>query len=130
VIVVDASALLEVLLHTEAGLNIRRRLFTRGEALNAPHLIDVEIAQVIRRFVSRNEIGPEEGLALLDIVANLPLQRYPHTILLPRMWELRGNLSAYDASYVALAEALDAPLLTHDGGLARSGNHRAQIQLV
>ena len=130
-IVLDASALLETLLRTEAGLSIRRRLFAPDETLHAPHLIDVEVSQVIRRFVARNEISPQDGRDFLEIVADLPLQRYPHTILLPRMWELRENLSAYDACYIALAEALDAPLLTHDGRLARSsGNHRAQIQFV
>ncbi len=129
-IVVDASALLEVLLRTPAGPDLEDRLFAPGQTLHAPHLLDVEVAQVIRRYAAHGEIGVERArLALVD-VADLPLRRYPHDFLLPRIWELRNMMTAYDAAYVALAEALDAPLLTRDRRLASAGGHRAQIELA
>jgi predicted nucleic acid-binding protein len=130
VIVVDASALLEVLLRTPAAPAVEERLFARNETLHAPHLLDVEVAQVIRRYAAAGDISSERGhLALIDL-ADLPLRRYPHDLLLPRIWELRHNLTAYDAAYIALAEALDAPLLTRDRRVAASPGHRAQIQLL
>jgi predicted nucleic acid-binding protein len=130
VIVVDASALLEVLLRTPAASAVEDRLFAPGQTLHAPHLIDVEVAQVIRRFAANGEIDGERGRLALTDLANLPLRRYPHDFLLPRMWDLRNNLTAYDAAYVALAEALEAPLLTRDRRLAAAAGHRAQIELA
>jgi predicted nucleic acid-binding protein len=130
VIVVDASALLESLLRTPAAHAVDARLFAPGETLHAPHLIDVEVAQVIRRYAAAGEIDGERGRAALADLADLRLTRYPHDFLLPRIWELRADFSAYDAAYVALAEALDAPLLTRDRRLAAAPGHRAQIELV
>lgn len=129
-IVVDASALLEVLLRTPAAEAVEERLFGVGETLHAPHLIDVEVAQVIRRYAAASEIDEERGRAALVDLGNFPLRRYPHGFLLPRVWELRSNLTAYDATYVALAEALGAPLLTLDRRLARAAGHHAQIELA
>ncbi|MEA2856413.1 MAG: hypothetical protein QOH98_734 [Methylobacteriaceae bacterium] len=129
-IVVDASALLEVLLRTSAARGVEDRLFGPGQTLHAPHLLDVEVAQVIRRYASNGEIDGERGRVALADLADLPLQRYPHDFLLPRIWDLRNNLTAYDAAYVALAEALDTPLLTRDRRLAAAAGHRAQIELV
>jgi predicted nucleic acid-binding protein len=130
VIVVDASALLEVLLRTPAARIIETRLFDPQETLHAPHLIDVEVAQVIRRYATKGEIDDERGRAAVDDLAAFPLHRYPHDFLLPRVWELRSNLTAYDAVYVVLAEALEAPLLTRDRRLAASAGHRAIIELL
>jgi predicted nucleic acid-binding protein len=130
VIVVDASALLEVLLRTPDAQAVEERLFDRGETLHTPHLLDVEVAQVIRRYAAKGEIDAERGGAALDDLAMFPLRRYPHNLLLPRVWELRNNLTAYDAVYVALAEALEAPLLTRDRRLAAAAGHRATIALV
>lgn len=129
-IVVDASALFEVLLQTSAAPAIEARLFAPGKSLHAPHLLDIEIAQVVRRFVAAGEIDAERGRAALDDLSDFRLSHYAHVVLLPRIWELRANLTAYDAAYVALAEALDAPLLTRDRRLARTTNHRARIELV
>lgn len=129
-IVVDASALLEVLLGTPAAAAIEARLFDSEETLHAPHLIDIEVAQVLRRLALARKGESAQGLAALDYVADLPLRRYPHTLLLPRVWQLRNSLTAYDAIYVALAEALDAPLVTHDRRLARAAGHGAHIELV
>jgi predicted nucleic acid-binding protein len=130
VIVLDASALLEVLLSTPAAAAVWARLFDPGETLHAPHLIDVEVAQVLRRYAAAGEIDPERGRSALIDLADFPLRRYPHDILLPRIWELRGNLTAYNAAYIALAEALEAPLLTRDRRLAAATGHRARVALV
>jgi predicted nucleic acid-binding protein len=130
VIVVDASALLEVLLRTPAAKDVEDRLFGLREMLHAPHLLDVEVAQVVRRYAAKGEIEVERGQAALADLADFPLRRYPHDFLLPRIWDLRNNLTAYDAAYVALAEALDAPLLTRDRRLAGSAGHHARIELA
>ncbi len=129
-IVVDASALLEVLLRTPAAAGVERRLFASGETLHAPHLIDVEAAQVLRRYARNGDLGAGRGRQALDDLADLPIRRYPHDLLLPRVWELRDNVTAYDAVYVALAEVLQAPLLTRDRRLASAAGHRARVELV
>lgn len=129
-IVVDASALLEVLLRTPAAKAVEDRLLALRQTLHAPHLLDVEVAQVIRRYAAGGEIDSERGRAALVDLADFPLRRYPHDYLLPRIWSLRSNLTAYDAAYVALAEVLDAPLLTRDQSLAATAGHRVRIELV
>lgn len=129
-IVVDASALLEVLLRTKAAEAVERLLFANGVTLHAPHLLDIEVAQTIRRYAAGGEIGGDRGRAALADLSDFPLRRYPHDFLLPRIWELRNNLTAYDAAYVALAEGLDARLLTRDARLASAPGHRARIELA
>ena len=129
-IVVDASALLEALLRTPSAKAVERRLFDPRQTLHAPHLLDVEVAQVIRRYAAKGEIDSERGRAALADLADLPIHRYPHDFLLPRVWDLRNTLTAYDAVYVALAEALDAPLLTRDQRLAAAAGHHARVELV
>ena len=129
-IVVDASALLEALLRTPAANAVEERLFAPRQTLHAPHLLDVEVAQMIRRYAGNGEIDGTRGRLALADLADVPLRRYPHDFLLPRTWDLRNNLTAHDAAYVALAEALDAPLLTRDRRLAAAAGHRAQIELV
>lgn len=129
-IVVDASAMLEVLLNTPAAERIVDRLSAAGETLHTPHLIDLEIAQVLRRYAASGEMDPRRGLQALEDLADLPLVRYPHDLFLPRIWELRHNLTAYDAAYVALAEALPASLVTRDAALASRGVHRARVELM
>jgi predicted nucleic acid-binding protein len=129
-IVVDASALIEVLLRTPAAMAVENLLFAQGQTLHAPHLVDVEVAQVIRRYAAKGEIDGERGRAALTDLSDLPLRRYPHDFLLPRVWDLRNNLTAYDAVYVALAEALDATLLTRDHRLAAAAGHHARVELV
>jgi predicted nucleic acid-binding protein len=129
-IVVDASALLEALLRTSAARAVEERLFEPQQTLHAPHLLDIEVAQVIRRYAAKGEIDGERGRAALADLADFPFRRYPHDFLLPRVWDLRNNLTAYDAVYVALAEALDAPLLTCDRRLAAAAGHHARVELV
>ena len=85
---------------------------------------------MIRRYAANREIDDERGCAALADLADLPLRRYPHDFLLPRVWDLRNDLTAYDAVYVALAEALDAPLLTRDRRLAAAAGHHARVELV
>lgn len=129
-IVVDASALLEVLLRTSSAEPVEDRLFAPLQTLHAPHLLDVEVAQVVRRYAANGDIDVARGRSALADLADFPLRRYPHDFLLPRIWDLRDNLTAYDAAYVALAEALDAPLLTRDRRLAAASGHGARIELV
>jgi predicted nucleic acid-binding protein len=130
VIVPDASVILELLLRTPAAHAIETRLFDEDETLHAPALLDVEVAQVLRRYESRGEISAERGRLALDLLAQFPIQRYPHEPLLQRIWTLRRNLTAYDAAYVALAEALDATFLTRDARVGRSAGHRAEVEVV
>jgi len=130
VIVLDASAAIEWLLQSPAGIKIDNRIFSLSESLHAPHLLDVEVAQVLRRYVREKIITAERGQEALEDLADLPLNRYPHDFLIPRVWELRATLTAYDAVYVALAELLIAPLLTCDGGIASSSGHSANVEVV
>lgn len=129
-IVVDASAALEVLLNTRTAQRVAARLFERDRTLHAPHLIDVEVAQVLRRLLRRGEIGATRATQALDDLSELPLTRYPHLVLLPRIWSLRENATAYDASYLALAEALDAVLVTCDAALASVPGCSAKIEVI
>ncbi len=129
-IVVDASAILEVLLSTPDSARVAERLFMPGETLHAPHLLDIEVAQVLRRYALAGELDSARGLEALEDLLDLPLTRYPHDLLLPRIWELRRNLTAYDGAYVALAEAIAAPLVTRDAALASVRVHRARVELL
>ena len=129
-IVLDASATVEFLLGTDRGERVARRLLDASDRLHAPHLIDVEVAQVLRRLVASGEIASERGEEALTDLGDLPVLRHPHHPLLPRVWTLRSNLTAHDAVYVALAESLDAILLTLDGRLARARGHGARVDFV
>ena len=129
-IVVDASALLELLLGTARADRIASFALAPEERLHAPHLLDIEIAQALRRLVQLAEITTARAQQALDDQAALVVDRHSHQDLLPRIWQLRESITAYDAAYVALAEALDAPLLTCDAKLARSHGHRARMELV
>lgn len=129
-IVVDASAVLELLLRTSAAERLAERLLQPEESLEAPQVLDLEVAQVIRRYWLAGSISAERaGEALADF-RDLRIHRHPHQPLLSRVWELRHNLTAYDAAYVALAEALDAPLLTRDARLASAPGHLAVVEIV
>ena len=129
-IVADASVVLEVLLRTRVAPQIEERIFSPGETLHAPHILDLEVAQVLRRYCVSGTMKPERGLEALVDLADLPITRYPHDIFLPRIWELRHNMTAYDAVYVALAETLSASLLTRDTRLASASGHEAAIVLL
>jgi predicted nucleic acid-binding protein len=129
-IVIDASALIEVLLATAVGARVRARLFRDDETLHAPHLLDLEILHVLRRLYLIGELQPDRAAQALAVLSDLRIVRHPHEPYIPRIWQLRHSLSAYDAAYVTLAEALDSPLITRDRRLASSHGHRANIQVV
>ena len=105
-------------------------MFEFGQTLHAPHLLDLEVTQVLRRCVAAGQIDEERGRAALSDLSEFPLRRYPHVLLLPRVWELRNNFTAYDAVYVALAEVIDAPLLTRDQRLAAAARRHVKVEVV
>jgi predicted nucleic acid-binding protein len=129
-IVLDASAALELLLRGPAAPALEARLFAPGETLHAPHLIDLEIAQVLRRHVLAGQMTAARGAEALDVWRGFAVRRWPHDALLARAWALRTTLTAYDAAYVALAEALDAALVTTDGKLAGATGHGARVEVA
>lgn len=129
-IVIDASAALEVLLQTPAARAIQARLFEPPQRLAAPHLIDLEVAQILRKSALGGIVTAVACQTAFDNWRLFPVTRYAHDLLLPRIWALRQNLSAYDASYIAVAEMLNAPLVTHDGRLANAPGHHAKIELM
>ena len=129
-IVLDASALLELLLVTDKGGEVAERIAAPEETLHAPHLIDLEVAQVLRRYVARRQLDEARASQALEDLRDLDLNRYPHDVLLDRIWELRHNASAYDAAYLALAETLGAPLLTSDARLREVPDARAHIEVL
>jgi predicted nucleic acid-binding protein len=130
VIVLDASAAVELLLLTPIGSRVQEKILADRESVHAPHLLDLEVVQVIRRLVATDVISVDRAKEALDDLLELSFIRHPHLPWLPRIWELRNNLTAYDAAYVALAEALEAPLLTCDRKIARATNHRARIEFI
>jgi predicted nucleic acid-binding protein len=128
-IVLDTSAAIDWLLQTPVGEKIERRIYSRGESLHAPHLIDPEVAQVLRRLVREAVVSTQRADQALQDLINLRLARYPHFVFLPQIWKLRNNLSAYDAAYVALTEYLGATLLTRDTRLASASASGVSIEL-
>lgn len=128
--VVDASAVVQLVLGLPGWGQVASRVGDQEASMHAPHLLIIEAAQAIRRHERAGGITTELGAAAMVDLVDLDITLHHHDWLLPRVWELRVNLSAYDASYVALAEALDAPLLTFDGRLARAPGHRATIEVL
>ena len=114
IVVVDASAALDFLLRDEASFEWLEQRLGAGGALAAPHLLDTEVAHVLRKHVLRGRLDEGRAAEALADLDDLSLDRYAARPLLARIWELRHNLTGYDATYVALAEALDAPLVTSD----------------
>lgn len=131
-IVLDASAVVEWLLQTAKAEAVEARAFSKTMASqwHAPHLLDVEVAQALRRLVAAGQVSATRATEALEDLWDLPLIRYPHDWLLRRIWELRHNLTAYDATYVALAETLDRPLITCDGRIAAAPGHHARVEVI
>lgn len=129
-IVVDASAMTEFLLQTPLGLKVEARLFRGAEEFHVPHLIDVEVAQALRRLVRTRDVSLERAEEALADLVDVDLRRHPHVDLLGRVWELRDSVTSYGAVYVALAEALASPLVTCDAPLGASPGHSVRIEVI
>jgi predicted nucleic acid-binding protein len=128
-IVLDASAAVDFLLHLPAADAITARMLADPTGLAAPHLIDAEVGQVLRRFVLKGQLDADHAAAALRDLRSMPIARYDHTPFLERAFELRDNLTFYDALYLALAESVGAPLLTRDAALAAAPGHRARVEV-
>lgn len=130
-IVADASLVVELLLNRDkpAGVALRRRI-DHGEEVCAPHLLDAEVGQVLRRLMLRRQTTVPRAGASLDLLVHLPIRRYSHGWLLRRAFELRDNATVYDALYLSLAEALDVPLLTCDTGLRDVPGCHATVEVL
>jgi predicted nucleic acid-binding protein len=129
-IVIDASALLEILLQTPRAEQLMQRALDPKERLHAPQLLDIEVTQVLRRMTQRKELPVIRAEQAFEDLENLVIERHDHQSLLSRIWELGNSVSAYDGVYVALAEALNAPLLTCDAKLASAQGLRISVELV
>jgi predicted nucleic acid-binding protein len=130
VIVLDASAAVDWLVQSAVAPRIESRILSRNQSLHAPELLDLEVAQVLRRLVREGVLAAGRAEGAIQDLLDLRITRYPHYVLLPRIWQLRHNLSAYDAAYVVLAEKLGALLLTRDARLASAAGHVATIEVV
>lgn len=128
-LVLDASAVLELLLNTPRAATVARAI-AAARSLHAPHVLDLEVLQVLRRVHAVGRLDEARAQSALDDLAGLPLARYEHAPFSQRIWALRATHTAYDAVYLALAETLGAPLLTCDARLGRSHGHGARVELV
>ena len=128
-IVLDTSAAVDWLLQTPVGQRIEQRIYAHQDTLHSVHLLDVEFAQVLRRLVREGTLTPKRAEQAIEDMAALRMTRYAPVLLLQRIWRLRQNLSAYDAAYVALAETLQAPLITRDQRIAAAPGHTATIEV-
>jgi predicted nucleic acid-binding protein len=132
-LVVDASAVAELLLGRPAAERITRHFAEHDFALHAPHLLDVEVLSALRRLVAAGDATAARAGGAVDDLIDLPLERYPHDVLVPRAWELTDNFSPYDATYLALAETLTdggAPLLTSDARLAHAARAHTDVEVL
>ena len=129
-IVVDASAMLEFLLQTPLGERVESRLFRDDDAFHAPHLLDVEVAQALRRLVRTGEVPANRAEEALADLIDFDLHRHAHLQFLGRVWNLRDRVTAYDAMYIALAEALDARLVTCDVALGAAPGQVRRIEVI
>ena len=128
-LVVDASAVVELLMASRTGSTVEEFVFSSDEPLAAPQLVDIEVLHAVRRLHRTRVLSLERCEQALEDFGDLPLNRYGHELLRPGIWRLRNNVTAYDAAYIALAELLDAPIVTCDAKLARSGGHEVGFNL-
>lgn len=128
-IVLDASAAIDWLLQTPAGRQIETRIYSQNETLHTVHLLDLEVAQVLRRLLTQGTVTTARADQALQDLLDLRITRYAHFPFLSRIWKLRHNFSAYDAAYVGLAETLGAPLITRDARLASTSGHSVFIEI-
>lgn len=129
-IVLDASALVELILDTPNGQLVSDRIADPAEGLHVPHLADIEVVQALGRYVREGDLDADAADVALDDLRALDLQRHAHEPLLDRVWALRKNLTAYDAVYVALAEVLDGVLLTCDRRLSQAPGLGRRVVLI
>jgi len=132
-LVVDASAIAELVLARPAAEEIERHIAAHRYAMHAPQLLDIEVLSALRRVVASGEASSLRAAEAVTDLLDLPVERYPHDGLVPRAWELRDNFSAYDAVYLALAEALlegGVPLLTADTRLARAVGQHSDVEVL
>jgi predicted nucleic acid-binding protein len=129
-IVVDASAITELLLQTEIGTRVERRLYRDDDDLHAPHLIDVEVLGALRRLARAGDVLADRAEEAIEDLGLLRIIRHGHLDLATRAWELRKNFTAYDAVYLALAESLDARLVTCDRPFGAARGHSARIEVI
>ncbi len=127
-LVLDTSAALAALAANDPVAGLAERIAEDGD-LHAPHLLDTELLHALRHMTLRGELSEERAADTLTDFAELAIVRYPHRPFNDRVWELRHNLTAYGATFVVLAETLDAPLLTLDARLAHASGVRAKIEL-
>ena len=128
-IVLDASAVFEMIIGKDNSALVFQSIADSSELICAPEIIDLEVIQALRRHINLKWLTPVESENIFGIFTALPLMRMSHQPLTTRIWELKSNMTAYDASYVALAEQLDAPLWTFDGKYTRTPGHNAKIRL-
>ena len=129
-IVLDTSAAAAVLLNLGSSASrIRERMAESDDDLHVPHLFEVEVLSVLRRYYLHGELSQERARLALNRLSTMRFTRYPHAALLSRVWELRDNITSYDAVYIALAETLEAPLVTTDARLARSPGIRTAVEV-
>lgn len=132
-LVVDASAIAELVLRRPAAAEVERHIAAHDYAMHAPQLLDIEVLSALRRVVASGEASSHRAEEAVTDLLDLPVERYPHDVLVRRAWELRDNFSAYDAAYVALAEALlegGVPLLTADVRLARAVRQHSDVEVL
>ena len=129
-IVVDASAITELLLQTETGAYVERRIYRNDDDLHAPHLLDVEVVSALRRLVQAGDVTAQRAEEAIEDLGMLRIIRHGHVDLATRAWELRHNFTAYDAMYLALAESLDATVLTCDRPFGAAPGHAARIEVI
>jgi predicted nucleic acid-binding protein len=130
VIVLDASVAIDWLIRSLAAQRIESRILSRNQSLHAPELLDLEVVQVLRRLVREGTVSTSRAETAIEDLLDMRITRYPHSVLLPRIWQLRHNLSAYDAAYVVLAERLGATLFTRDARLASAAGHSVAVEVV
>jgi predicted nucleic acid-binding protein len=130
ILVLDASVMIDLLLAWEPFYGQIKARIRLADWLAAPHLLDIEVTQVLRRFVLRREIKSQRAEDAIKDLQDFPIKRYPHTALLPRVFSLRNRLTAYDALYLALAKALDAELLTRDTAFGEISDSHVAITVI
>jgi predicted nucleic acid-binding protein len=122
--------MVEWLQHSRTGLKVDRVIVAQSDPIHAPHLIDIEVVDAIRRHLRLGALTDRRAQQAFWDLIHVPCVRHEHYPFLPRIWELRNNVSPYDAVYIALTEFLGAKLLTCDGGLAAAPGHKARIVYV